>query len=141
MGVVCNMLTADGMAITVNAASGAAPAATGGMVMDGTFHLTKATLYGSGLGDGPVPGAPTVKSTLQVMGNHSELVQVPTGMPEVRNSATFTVMGTSLATTNTCPDMEANTVPFSVMGNRLELQFPVMLGPIMGTAVLEYTRQ
>ena len=108
-GAGCNALTL-GAPVTfacVTGDAGAPAGPTGGTIVPGLYNLTAATLYGSCI-DG-ISAAQTLAIT-------ATTVQAVADDPIIglqRLDATYTLAGTDMVQTNTCPNTETRTVGYS----------------------------
>jgi hypothetical protein len=100
-GAACNAVTQAATEAMTSTIKSAAPTATGGMILPGTYYLTELNVYDpAGPASGPMPSGLTV--TLVIAGNVMDSVQdLPDGTQTF--SETFSVNGTTLKRDLTCP--------------------------------------
>ena len=100
----CNALVNVGSLVTAVQVAAEAPAATGGVVADGTYHLTDLTIF---TGEGGQAGALPVqlKQTVSIHGTSADAVTEVNGKSQGQ-STTFVTNGTSATTAGTCPMVE-----------------------------------
>jgi hypothetical protein len=132
----CDAMPNDSAPITtVDMVATAAPAATGGAVQDGTYHLTALTLYVGPTGkSGAIPI--TLKGVMRIQtgvvdsaldGTNSE------GDPIAeRTRETFTTAGASVSYTMTCPTVKTRTGTYSTSGSSLTLFLVNDIGQTVG---------
>ncbi len=122
-GAACNDLTPQGSTVTLTCANGAAPAAAGGTIVDGTYNLTAAVIYvGTADAGACASGAPSVEATL-VVSSSGTVVQVvaSTGGVIATETDTLVVSGDQLTGTATCGN-SLGTVPFTATSTTLTVQ-------------------
>jgi hypothetical protein len=130
---VCNTLTDDGPTITLMAIIGQAPTPAGGTVVDGTYVLAATTLYTAATTMIP----PTTSSAvIQIAGSTMQQVGQINGQ-EKRYTSTFTVTGTSVATTDTCPAPSMGSHQYTATATELRIYDA---NPI-GTLEQKYTKR
>jgi hypothetical protein len=117
----CNALVnaaSEAMASTVKSA---APTATGGTIVDGTYFLTDITLYDpAGTASAPEPAG--IQVTLAITGNLMESVQTYPDDSSDTFAETFVVNGTALNRTLTCPKAAPDlSAVYSAAGNKLTI--------------------
>lgn len=126
----CNALENDADPVDATATMGALPAATGGALADGVYHLTAKKYYGRA-----TPPAEKQAETIEVRGTVIEEIEIEDGVTSQKTSS-FSVKGTSLEISKTCPAAEpAEVHPYSVDGDTL-----VVFDAVKRTGK-EYTRQ
>jgi hypothetical protein len=111
----CNALVNDGPTITIMASTSGAPAPTGGTIVDGTYVLTAATVFGVS----SIPQV-TASAVFQFSGNTMQQVGTVNGQLK-RYTSTFTTMGTSISTTDTCPAPDMGTYGFSATATEISV--------------------
>jgi hypothetical protein len=117
--IVCNAVVNRAAESTTSTVKGAAPAATGGVIADGTYFQTQLNVYDPmGMASAPAPSG--LKVTLVIAGTLMQSVQeLPDGSIQTF-SESFTLSGTALNRTLSCPkaapDLKA---VYSVMGSTL----------------------
>jgi hypothetical protein len=110
----CNSLALLGPTITSTCANGVAPQPTGGPIIDGTYVLTAMTFYG---------GCQTV-SFAETVVLSAETVQAVASLSAAgltRANERFTISGTNLLESHTCPNSDTATTPYSATPNTLLL--------------------
>jgi hypothetical protein len=117
----CNALVNSAPESTQSTIASAAPAATGGTIVDGTYFLTEFNLYDpAGSASAPEPSG--LKVTLAIHGNEMDSIQTLPDDSSDTFAETFVVSGTDLNRTLTCPnpgpDLQA---VYSVTGNTLTI--------------------
>lgn len=110
----CNSLPNDGRVVTAVAATPLdaatiAPVGSGGRIPDGTYELTQATF------DGPSSDLPDLKvqAVIQVAGNTMQQVGSVNG-EEFRYTSTYSLSGSTITTTDSCPAADTSTDGFSL---------------------------
>jgi len=102
---VCNALVNAASEVTGMQVATEAPAAVGGAVIDGTYHLTDLTIYtGAGGQAGALPIQ--LKQTIAIHGTTADAITEVSGMSQAQ-STTFITSGTTATTAGTCPKVEA----------------------------------
>jgi hypothetical protein len=99
----CNTLSNIAATITVEQVATDPPAPQGGTPVDGLYTLTATVIY-TGT-DGPSGAAGTAQTTLQLSGS---TIQVASAGEPATRTVTFTTSGTSIASTDACPDTDAH---------------------------------
>jgi hypothetical protein len=116
----CNDLVLDAPAFVLHSDPGAAPAATGGTIVDGTYFVTGATMYGQSLSD-----LPFGRHKAQISGSTWQEVESvdsePGGVnPDEHRTFSLTSTGTSLTLSRSCPSgSETAVLQYSAEGSRL----------------------
>jgi hypothetical protein len=110
-----------------------APAPAGGTIVDGTYRLTEFSIY-----DPAQPGGVTgvqIKATMVISNGTIEDVTFGAG-GEARSNGTYSVSGTQMTTTTTCPlGKGSRTFGFTAAGAQLQFIFPT------SNEVLTFQRQ
>lgn len=128
-GAACNTLSLTGIAIVQTTVTGTAPLPGGGTIADGTYKLTSAAVYSPAVRD------PTFNAviTLQIAGSQFDEAVIEGGFVG-RLTATLSVSGTTLTTTNTCGATGTTSVPYTATPTTLQL--------FSGTTIVQtYTKQ
>jgi hypothetical protein len=117
----CNSLVADGPTLPYTSVAAAAPTPAGGTIADGTYALATMSVYTGVNGS----TAPVLTSTVSVVmafaGNTVQEVTVMNGQ-ERRYSAIFSVSGTTITMTDTCPVQGAEPpIQFTASATELRL--------------------
>ena len=100
----CNSTLNDGPLVTFAAGVGSPPVSSGGPITPGHYQLTSIVLYG------PTPPPPlSVRSAVDLTATTINPVASVTGMAEQRSTLTYTVSGSSLTQTQTCPTVTSAT--------------------------------
>jgi hypothetical protein len=98
----CNDLLLDAPPYVLTSAPGAAPAPTGGSIVDGTYFVTGATMYGQSF-----PDLPFGRHKVQISGaswQDAEGESEPDGVnPDRYSTFSLTSAGTSLTLSRSCP--------------------------------------
>jgi hypothetical protein len=113
-GGACNALAVNGVFVDRIGVVGDPPAPTGGTIADGKYDLTDYRVYVGSSGT-PGPTGTSVQQTVQIAGGvvqsimnvKVDLDAAPT-QSHARTTSTFTVQGTSLFVTQTCPTQAAS---------------------------------
>ncbi len=113
-----------------------APQPAGGVIVDGTYVLTRAVLY-TGDGGTSGPTAQTAGLTIRMAGGVAEIVA---DGGRTHATATFAVSGTTLTTHQTCPSPRDQTVGFTAAADTLVVFMP-RTSPPSSTLVETLTRQ
>jgi hypothetical protein len=117
--IACNSLVNTEPAVTTNQVASDPPAMTGGVIADGTYELTDATIYTGP--SGPVgPGGPA-QMTLQISGTTIQMAE--TGQPPTR-TVTLVTSGTTFTATITCPDSEVSQGSYTATATTLAIEIP-----------------
>jgi hypothetical protein len=98
---VCNQLAEDAPTYGLTADPGAAPTPLGGIVVDGTYVLNRQTIYGMTL-----PATEMGRVKVEITGStwqQAEAILPYDVNPDRHTTSTFSVQGTSLTMTRTCP--------------------------------------
>lgn len=127
----CNSLVNVAADVPIIAAPSAPPPATGGAIADGTYVVTRATVY-TGIGGAAGPTGKSVKMTVTVAGANVESV-----FDGVTRSATIAMAGTMLESTTTCPGTGTDELPYSATSTSLTL----VLIDTAGTRVYSLEKQ
>ncbi len=100
-GGQCNTLGQQGAKLDVTGSKANPPAASGGTVADGTYVLTGSKLYGAAVPEGPITGASSPATTVEVKGTtYNSIITRPTG--DSRTTSTLAVSGVNATLTATC---------------------------------------
>ncbi len=117
--VACNSLVNTDPAVTTNQVASDPPAMTGGVIADGTYELTDATIYTGP--SGPVgPGGPA-QTTLQIMGTTVQMAE--SGQPPTR-TVTLVTSGTTFTATTTCPESAVSQGSYTATATTLAIEIP-----------------
>lgn len=100
-GGACNSLVNDAPLVTLSAVADTAPAPAGGSIAGGIYELSAMTLY-TGPGGSTVAPDMTASAVIQIAGQTMQQVGSIDGA-EKRYTSTFTISGTTISTTDTCP--------------------------------------
>ena len=116
---VCNALVNDGPSVTSTIVHDDAPVPAGGTLKAGTYTLSAFTFFGdeaitAGL------GTVTEQEVIQVSGSTLQTVQLSKGV-ETRFTATFSTSGSTLSSTETCPDTDQGSIEFTATDTELRL--------------------
>ena len=127
----CNTLVNDGTDVGIEMVATNAPAATGGTIADGKYHLTSVVLYsGPGGTAGPLPA--TIKSTVLVHGGFVDIIQ-STGTKVDRLTQAISATGTVVTWTQTCPKgSKATSTGYSATPTSLTTFIPNDKGQLVG---------
>lgn len=110
----CNDLT-PATAVPVHAAGGDPPAALGGTVADGTYHVVAATFYTGAIDAGGV-SLGTSDSRMRITGTTVQVATTSKGAVKTETD-TFTFAGDTLTIAPTCPaGAKGGTAKFSALG-------------------------
>lgn len=104
----CPTVVNGGGVVPETAGVGAFPAATGGAIVDGTYHLTKHEVYAPS-----TPDANTRKRTFVFASGTFISHDTDPGQAEKQFSGTFAVSGSKLTLTVTCPMAFSATLDFT----------------------------
>jgi hypothetical protein len=97
----CNALVNVAPAVDAMQVAAEPPAATGGAVPNGTYHLVDLTIYtGAGGAAGAIPLA--VRQTVAIHGASADVITDVGGAPRAQSS-TFVTAGITVTTAGTCP--------------------------------------
>jgi hypothetical protein len=120
-GGACNTLVNGAAESTSSTIASAAPTATGGTIVDGTYFQTEFNVYDpSGTPSGPTPSG--LKVTLKITGNLMESIQTLPDDSTDTFAETFVVAGTALNRTLTCPKSAADlAATYTVSGSTLTI--------------------
>ena len=118
----CNCLRVSGPPVNIVAGSSSPGLPTGGTLLDGTYVLTRAQYYASGVGVGSTIG--TAQATVTIAGGSWQEAGVLNGSPIPPFDATVATSGATLTLTRTCPDTAGVTWEFSSSGSTLTLYLP-----------------
>lgn len=137
----CNAIVDVAALITANQTAANPPNPMGGIIADGTYALTDATVY-TGPG-GPTGGLGQARVTLQIQGTTVQIVDDGDPNRSKRSTATLTTMGTSLIAIDTCPDSKATVGSYTASSTTLLIFQPAGSLPDGGseTLVETYTKQ
>lgn len=126
--IVCSALTLKGPTVPSMFVAGDPPAAVGGVIVPGIYHLTEHTTFN---------GAGTVGPTGQTISKTAELTPSVYRFAEGKGSTTsgitkeetisrdYVLSGTSMIMTSTCPVVGAmRTAPYSVIGDQVHIYTP-----------------
>lgn len=114
----CNLLVA-GTAFAQTREATTAPAAVGGTIVDGTYDWTSSVVY-TGAGGLTTPTGVMPSGAIRFGGANFEYLSVePT--QETRAAGTFTVSGTDLTTTYTCPFAAVVTAPYTATATTIAI--------------------
>lgn len=114
----CNTVAAT--SVSPKAASGFAPALTGGTPLDGVYHLVSSTQY---IGGTSGTTFPTKGAGIEISGSTLQLKVTAPSFGIVKTSSyTFTVAGSRMKLTRTCPTPGTLEWSFSASGNKLIIQ-------------------
>jgi hypothetical protein len=94
----CNALTQMGAPVAIEAVPAAPPQPRGGALADGSYVVTRATLY-TGVGGAAGATSNSIAVTIRIANG-----VVETFAEGMARSATFEATGAMLTTTDTCPD-------------------------------------
>jgi hypothetical protein len=139
----CNAVVQQATAVGELSSTAPAPAAAGGLVVDGTYVLTKSTVHTGALPDGSMVSSPTLNTAVIAGGTWREISQDPGGR-FVRVNIAFTTTGTAFASAYTCwyPPLDAGfaaeTLQYTATTTELVLIQAMMEG---WTRVTVWTRQ
>jgi len=112
---LCNTLVNDGPTITVMTSSDPAPVPLGGGLVDGTYDFSAGTFYGPATVD-----VPTIRAVLEISGRTMQQVGSIDG-DERRYSSTWSISGTTLSTTDTCPTSYSESFEFTATATELRI--------------------
>ncbi|HVJ88668.1 MAG TPA: hypothetical protein VM580_02625 [Labilithrix sp.] len=104
----CTTGTNGGSVISETAGVGEIPTPAGGTITDGTYVLTKHEVY--------PPGSPdenTRKRTMIFSGDSIQVIEDDPGRSPVRAAGTYTIDGSTLNVTITCPVADSATLSFT----------------------------
>jgi hypothetical protein len=135
--VACNSLVNTDPAVTTNQVASDPPAMTGGVIADGTYELTDATIYTGP--SGPVgPGGPA-QTTLQITGTTVQMAE--SGQPPTR-TVTLVTSGTTFTATTTCPESAVSQGSYTATATTLAIEIPGGTDDAGARTVVEtFTRQ
>jgi hypothetical protein len=127
----CNGLSQVGPAVTATCAAGAAPAALGGTVLDGTYVLTATVLFGT-------CALPDLSETLVISQGTVESLATSADGTVTRKSLTYEIPqpGTLLVETQTCPSGLIANIRYSATPTTLT----IYLTNALTTRVSTFTR-
>lgn len=134
----CTTLTNGAPESTQATVKGAAPAATGGTIADGTYFQTEFTVYDpAGTASAPSPSG--LKVTLAIKGNLMLSVQELPDASVSTFAETFVVAGTALNRTLTCPKKAPDlSAVYSVAGSKLTIyETDAMSGLVAGSVYVK----
>jgi hypothetical protein len=117
----CNTITNGAAESTTSTKKSTAPAATGGTIVDGEYYLDEFNIY-EPMGTASAATPSGLKVTLVIKGNLMQSAQeLPDGATDTF-SETFTVSGTKLDRTLTCPKAAPDLAAvYSVNGSKLTI--------------------
>jgi len=115
---VCNDLTNIGLDVPIVSEAREAPVATGGTFVDGTYVLTRASVY-TGPEGASGPTGRSMRMTIRKDGPRYD--SVFDGVPR---RAEVTLSGTDLVTKTTCPSSSTMTVGYSATPTSVMVRFP-----------------
>jgi hypothetical protein len=120
----CNTLVNDAPMVTLMVVVGAPPVPGGGMIVDGTYVGAAATLYASAGANVPPT---TFSAVIQIAGNSMQQVGTINGM-EKRYTSTFTVSGTTVTTSDSCPAPSMGSHLFTATATQISIYDTTSLG-------------
>jgi hypothetical protein len=120
----CHSLAADGPLLTgIEMVAESAPAPTGGVIPNGTYHLKKVVYYaGPGGGTGTIPVS--IRATVSITGTLvKQSADGNDGTQKIakRTIETFVTSGTTVTSKQSCPGTDAFTGSYSASGGALTL--------------------
>lgn len=124
-GTSCNNVDFQAPGVETQFQHGAAPAATGGTIVPGTYVLTESNIYNADGGVGPT--GQTIRRTMVFTADKFDFVEeegtVAGGVKETeKRTKTYVVKGTSLELATTCPAASGTVlVPYTVDGDKIRL--------------------
>ena len=107
-GGACNAVVNGASVVGETAAAGAIPPPAGGTIADGTYYLTKHEIFAPS-----TPDANSRKRTIVFAGNTVQTHENDTGRAPSQNSGTYTVSGSNITFTITCPISATVTIPYT----------------------------
>lgn len=128
---VCNDLVNLATDVSVDSDPSEPPTAEGGTFVDGTYLLTRATVY-TGPGGASGPSGETMRMTLRKDGPRYDSI-----LKGVARRAEVTIDGTNLVTKSICPSISTRTIGFTATSTSLMIRFPES----GGTRVYVYERR
>jgi len=128
----CNSLPNTATMIASKTVVGTAPAAYGGFITPGIYHLTDVTFFSAGVSLPPF----SMKMTMQ-LGAGTLNTAHQSSMDDGRSTSTYSIAGTQLNLSQTCPKVEATTMDFTATPSSLVFYFHIMEEGFSGT--LRYT--
>ena len=129
----CNTLENTAPTVSGTTVDGVAPAATGGTIVPGRYHLTAATFYRT---SGAALPPFSVQITFQLASGTINTVSKSSGEVD-RSTSTFTLSGTTLNLSQSCPDAKTQMMQYTATPTSVVFNFPIMESGISG--VLRYT--
>ncbi|HET6148436.1 MAG TPA: hypothetical protein VFH68_12965 [Polyangia bacterium] len=128
----CNGLTQLGAPVTPTCDPGSAPAAAGGLIVDGTYVLTESHFYG---GCSTVP----LLETLVIAQGTVQSLATGADATEIRASVSYQLggNGTTLAQNQTCPAKVQTAVRFSATPTTLTIYLSTLLATRVSTFTLQ----
>jgi len=154
-GPACNSLPAPAATIVPTFVNGTAPAATGGTIVDGTYHATAEVIYvpgdaGTIIADlMALVGSERLGFSLELSGSTSNVASSQStdgGVTATRSTGTFETSGDTVTTTSTCPPGDAGAgkmEQYSATSTQIIIYEP-LAGPggtPIGTAAVTLTLQ
>ncbi len=128
----CNVVADVGSHVAWNNVASVPPTPSGGTIVDGTYVLVDLTTY-TGPGGKQGPTGETVRSTVQIAGNVSQVVSELNGSTN-RNTMTFTTNSTSIAHTETCPGKNTHLSAFTASESTIKV---FVRGPSASETIVE----
>lgn len=126
----CSTLVNVAKAVDIVDQAGDPPAPAGGVLVDGTYVVTRAVRY-TGAGGSSGPSGKQVQMTVRLKGQDAESI-----FDNVPRRARVQVDGVNLRTTAICPSSAIDDAPFTASGDTLTLY----LHDSKGTRVYSLTR-
>jgi hypothetical protein len=131
----CTTLLDSSTGVTLMSVADVAPSPAGGIVHDGTYVLTDAALY-VGAGGASGPTKTMLRMTIRISGT-----KVERAGDQGATAGTIAPSGTSLTSTDTCPDDAVQTVGFTATATSVTAFIPTKgPGGVSATLVQTYTK-
>lgn len=131
--VDCGTHANDGQSVPEMAGVGAMPAAAGGTIVDGTYHLTGWEIYPPGSVD-----AYLRKQTWVIANGTLRSVSQNDSDPERRNGGTFTTSGTTMTLNVSCP--QTGTISTEYTATPTSISF-LQMDAVDGNEIHIYTKE
>lgn len=131
----CHTLANTAPVVTTRSVSGDSPPAVGGVIVPGIYRLTDAAFISRGA---PMP-AMSLQLTIRIGAGRFETAHTTEGETD-QTSSTYSVSGSTVALTQTCPNTRATTMRYSASGSTLTLFFDLNEDGLNGTFRYTLTR-
>jgi hypothetical protein len=134
---VCNTLANVAQPVTITQVASDPPTPQGGVMADGTYPMTDATIYTGP--QGPTGATSMAQTTIRITGNTIQVVT--NGSPETRTE-TLVENGTQFTATGSCPDTSVLQGAYTATATRLVVLLPAGMDDAGARTLVEtFTKQ